>query len=325
MINLQVIPTISGIYKFTNKLKNKVYIGQGINLRVRIKNHIDNYKKDKKNSHFYSSMKKYGIENFDVEILQQGNFSKTELDEMEITYIRLFKSQNPKLGYNMTGGGEGIVGFKHSEETKQKQRYIKLGKIVSQETREKLRSTITGKKHSKQSKEKISKVHKGKVVSQETRDKISKSGKGKIILQESIDKIKETKLKNGTWGKSVKLTQETLDKIRETKIKNGTLGITPSEETKKKISEKLKGRVSPRKGIPASNKGIRPSQESINKMVQTKIKNGTTRKGIPTWNKGKKFSPEEKDIIVKKIKQTKEFNKNMKLIQENNFIYDWLF
>lgn len=291
MINLKNISEQSGIYKITNKINNKVYIGQAINLRKRIKNHIGNYKLNKKNKHFYSSIQKYAIENFELEILVQGNFTKQELDELEIDFIRLFNSTNQKFGYNLTIGGEGTRGLKHSEEVKYKQRQIKLGKKASPETRKKISEVGKDRKHSEETKQKISKSNKCKIVSKETREKMSKSGKGKIITEQHIEKIKDTKRKNGTLNKTgYKHSQESIDKIKQTKIKNGTLNFITSEETKKKISEKLKGRVSPRKGKPAPNKGVKSKPESIQKMLKTK-----------------------------------EFNRNMKLIKENNFVYDWLF
>ena len=50
-----------------------------------------------------------------------------------------------------------------------------------------------------------------------------------------------------------------------------------------------------------------------------------TKKKIGESSKGKKYSQEEKDKMNLKKAKTKEFNKNMKLIKENNFVYDWLF
>lgn len=245
MINLQIIPEISGIYKFTNKLKNKVYIGQTNNLKKRISEHLKDYIKG--DSYFYRSIKHHGIENFEVEILIQGKFSKTELNQMEISFIRLFKSNNPTYGYNMTIGGDGISGFKHTEESKEKIKKTSLGRKQSSEsikktvesrkwykhsneTKEKIRNKHLGKKQSEETKEKL----KGRIVSQETREKLSKSLKGKlkgrVFSSETIEKNRQTHL-----GKKPSL--ETKEKMRQ-----ANLGKIASEESKKKMSESRKGK-----------------------------------------------------------------------------------
>lgn len=204
MITTNLIPEVSGIYKFTNKLKNKCYIGQAKNLRVRIEGHIKYFLKS--NTYFYSSIKKYGLQNFEVEILIEGKFTKQELNQMEITFIRLFKSNNPIYGYNMTSGGDGVSGLKLSEEHKdkikqanlgkpkskeaiEKNRLGHLGKKVSEETKAKMRDSAIGRKLSEQHKQKLSKIHKGKKLSQQHKQKL----KGKIISEETRQKLRDCK------------------------------------------------------------------------------------------------------------------------------------
>lgn len=177
MIITKNIPVVSGIYKFTNKINNKCYIGQAQNLKVRVQGHINNSRLNKRNKHFYCSIQKHGIENFEVEILQEGKFTKQELDQMEITYIRLFKSQNQKLGYNIRVGGSTSTGFKHSEESKQ---------LMSKNRKGKGSDKLKGRIKSEEHKKKISESKKGKpnykmrgiVRSVEYRKKSSESHKG---------------------------------------------------------------------------------------------------------------------------------------------------
>ena len=77
---LKNISKQSGIYKFTNTVNNKCYIGQAQNLKVRIRGHLRDFKKNKyDNIYFYKSIRKHGIENFQLEILQEGKFTKQEL------------------------------------------------------------------------------------------------------------------------------------------------------------------------------------------------------------------------------------------------------
>ena len=180
MINPKLIPISSGIYKITNKINNKVYVGQAVNLQRRILIHLYDYKYNKKNSYFYNSITKYGIENFDVEILIEGKFSKLELNEMEIRFIELFNSTNKLFGYNMTKGGNGgCISRKQSDETKRKISESKKGKKHSGETKQKISKTKLGSKTSQETKEKMSNSAKGKPKSEQHCENISKANIGK--------------------------------------------------------------------------------------------------------------------------------------------------
>ena len=86
------------IYKTTCSINHKIYIGQS-----------------KHNKSWYlgsgklllKAIKKYGKESFRKEILIEGDFSKEELDSLEIRYISEFQSTDKKLGYNIERGGSG--------------------------------------------------------------------------------------------------------------------------------------------------------------------------------------------------------------------------
>lgn len=96
------------IYKITNILNGKVYIGQTIkSLSTRRSSHIrssNNKKLNPKSIHHH--IKEIGIENFKFEVIKECN-SKNELDEFEKFYISDLKSNNPLFGYNLTSGGSG--------------------------------------------------------------------------------------------------------------------------------------------------------------------------------------------------------------------------
>lgn len=95
------------IYKITNKINNKVYIGQTTRpLKDRWNQHkSDIYKFD---SALYLAMRKYGIENFSCEEIEKC--ADKNLDERETYWIKYYNSYinttNSK-GYNMTLGGYG--------------------------------------------------------------------------------------------------------------------------------------------------------------------------------------------------------------------------
>lgn len=98
-----------GIYKITNNINNKVYIGQSINIESRIKDHFfKNYSNEK---HYHGVLDKEiretGVENFSWEILKECK--REELNQYEIYYISLYNSCDPLKGYNIKGGGSPIL------------------------------------------------------------------------------------------------------------------------------------------------------------------------------------------------------------------------
>lgn len=96
---------IIGIYKITNKINGKVYIGQSINIYTRWQEHLRLAKaSNKKSSIISKAINKYGIENFNFEILLSYNskeISKEILNLNEDLYILKYKSTNKKYGYNI--------------------------------------------------------------------------------------------------------------------------------------------------------------------------------------------------------------------------------
>lgn len=88
------------IYKITNKVNGKSYIGQTrYSVEFRWRQHI--HKKD--NVYFHNALKKYGIENFTIETLEECDYK--DLDSREIFYIAKYDTFNS--GYNLTIGGSG--------------------------------------------------------------------------------------------------------------------------------------------------------------------------------------------------------------------------
>lgn len=88
------------IYKITNKVNGKSYIGQTrYTIEFRWKQH--QHKND--NTYFHNAIHKYGIENFSIEILEKCNIE--DLNSREIFYIA--KYDTFKNGYNLTIGGDG--------------------------------------------------------------------------------------------------------------------------------------------------------------------------------------------------------------------------
>lgn len=108
------------IYKYTNKVNGKVYIGQTLDEEKRYRDH--KYCKGKC-VYFHSAIKKYGFENFEYEVIFRDQFDnvndvKIVLDDRERQAILDYMSWDKSKGYNLTFGGGGSGGYKHTEEQK---------------------------------------------------------------------------------------------------------------------------------------------------------------------------------------------------------------
>lgn len=99
------------IYKITNLINNKVYIGKTTrSVQIRFREHLSkiNHKRYK-NDHLSNSIREYGRENFICEILTEGDYNINLLNSLEKHYVRLYNSNNSKIGYNLTDGGQHIL------------------------------------------------------------------------------------------------------------------------------------------------------------------------------------------------------------------------
>lgn len=207
------------VYKVTNLLSGKIYIGQDSRNR----------------SSYYGSgiilkkaIKKYGKQNFKKEILEHCE-SKDHMNEREIFWIAEYKKMGHNL-YNIAIGGHFSISH-HSEETKRKireKRKLQIMKPVSPETRSKISKAdkelhklkkigMYGKHHSDASKKKLSISHSGEKnwmygrkmdekhkqklisintgskLSDDTRNKISQATKGKIVSEDQKQHMRDAK------------------------------------------------------------------------------------------------------------------------------------
>ena len=124
------------IYKTTNLINGKIYIGQHNGKR-------DSYKGSGKLLNL--AFKKHGKENFKKEVIVQGNFNQILTDELEIHYIQLYNSTNKSIGYNIQKGGYGnipVPTFTENQKELQRVRMLgnklSLGNKTSDETKAKL-------------------------------------------------------------------------------------------------------------------------------------------------------------------------------------------
>jgi len=141
--------TLWSLYIHTNKINNKKYIG--ITSKKCKRRWGTGGNKYKTSTYFYNSIQKYGWDNIEHEIIQT-DLTEIEAKGLEIEFIKKYKTNNKKFGYNLTIGGDGTNGYKLSVEHIQliKDRNVgnsyALGHIVSKETRVIMSNCKLGKK-----------------------------------------------------------------------------------------------------------------------------------------------------------------------------------
>lgn len=96
---------MSYIYKITNQINGKLYIGKtNRTIQERFKEHCRDYlKRENEKRPLYSAMKKYGIRNFSIELIEECALNEAEIREKY--WIEFYGSF--KYGYNATLGGDG--------------------------------------------------------------------------------------------------------------------------------------------------------------------------------------------------------------------------
>jgi group I intron endonuclease len=101
---------LNTIYKITNKINGKVYIGKtSLTIEKRFKEHISDSKKPRYEKRpLYDAMNKYGVENFIIEEVET-NITDKDINDKEQYYIKIYNSYigfDNSNGYNATLGGD---------------------------------------------------------------------------------------------------------------------------------------------------------------------------------------------------------------------------
>ena len=170
----------SGIYKITNKINKKYYIGSACDLYKRYKDHRSALTSNRHhNKQLTKFVNKYGIDNLKFCLLEECKLE--ELESREQYYI-----DNSKNLFNETADVKSC----------------NRGKKLSEEHKQRISESIKAKgiKRYKETKQKISKANKGhkfnlgRIQSDETKAKISQAKIGKIYSEESKQKMKKAAL-----------------------------------------------------------------------------------------------------------------------------------
>jgi group I intron endonuclease len=244
------------IYLIKNKITNKVYIGKTIqDINRRFNCHINRAINDTTNNYLYSSIRKYGKENFTIEPIDEAN-TIIELNEKEIYWIKHYNSNNKEFGYNRTLGGEGGDTWSLNQHKE----------ITSKRLSDSIRNSEKHKKatSSEAFKAKLRKVLSPIWKSKEYREKLSLSKLGDL----NPTKRPDVRLKMSLARKGMKLTEEHKLNIRNSSRKrfldNPQLAID--------ISNRNRGMKSKRKGKTLIELyGIEKANEWKQRMIKSRL------------------------------------------------------
>ena len=239
-----------GIYIITNKINNKFYIGQSNDIFRRFMEHKNLNKKGCRLLH--AAIKKYGVENFKFEILEECTIEN--LDRKEIFYIEKLQPE-----YNISLGGQGAKGHSVSEDVR---------KILSEKSKEQW-DNLSEEGKRKRIINNLKGPAKGHSVSEETRIKLRLVSLGKIQSQETIERRKKTMQekkktgwrKNGDYAKKriyCLTTNQSFESLKQAGIE---LGLNPSS-----ISGVLKGRYKTTKGYVFKYEGVEATCDECNRV-----------------------------------------------------------
>jgi len=201
------------IYKITNKINGKIYIGQTKGDKDA---RFDKHCAQKNCIAIHNAIKKYGRENFTIDEIEKNIKTKKDLNDREIYYISYYNSTDPKIGYNICLGGEGgpiMTGKNHPNWGKSNPKLSELNKNrkgipLSEDRKEKMSQRFSGPGNPRF----------GVALSEDTKNKISIGNSGKQH-SESSKKTRSDRSKgsgNPNFGKSISdLVSQNFKKFNE--------------------------------------------------------------------------------------------------------------
>lgn len=166
-----------------------------------MRQHVKDAMSNKKNGMpLHSAIRKYGVDNFSIELIEKFDTAQEALDKEE-SWIVFYNSRDREIGYNIaTGGSAPMLGRTLSQESRDKMSVSRqgdknhnYGKHLSEDTRNKLSEANTGKTLTEEHKQKLLASHVGIPRTEETKQKISESQSGENHSQFGTHRSDETK------------------------------------------------------------------------------------------------------------------------------------
>jgi group I intron endonuclease len=213
------------LYRITSP-SNKQYIGIAKDVNKRWSVHVAEASSGSKTA-FHKAIRKYGKSAFTREILVIGEYEY--IKNLEVAAISKFDTRSPN-GYNLTDGGDGTVGYSHSDQAKKLMSEVTKLRMADPSAREYLRSINIGKKQSDETKNKKS------IASRKMHQQKPHPMKGKTLSDETKRKISESLIGNSRT-KGHKLTDE-----HKRKVSEAMKGRDFSDETRSKLRAAQLGR-----------------------------------------------------------------------------------
>lgn len=186
----------SGIYKISNNINEKIYIGSAKNIKSRINVHRCCLLKNKHHSkRLQNHVNKYGIDSLIFEVVEFCDILiLLEREQFYIDSLNPFFNINKIAGSNLgrklsiesieklkktrIKNGGWKKGWKHTIEARKKMSDASLGHIISQEQKDKQSIAMKGRKVSEETKIKISNASKGRIANDSTRKLMSERKRG---------------------------------------------------------------------------------------------------------------------------------------------------
>ena len=160
------------IYKTTNLINGKIYVGQTTKIGAPYKSYFGS------GQLIHRAIEKYGVKNFKKEILCKCT-THDELNEQERYWISFLDSKNRKVGYNLESGGGYDPSYRPptTEETKRKIGLASKGRLHSEKAKLKMSKSHIGITHTEESKQKMKDAWKNRTsrFTKEHKRKISES------------------------------------------------------------------------------------------------------------------------------------------------------
>lgn len=148
------------VYIATSQRTDGVYVGWTTNPTVRWKRHVVRARNGWR-GRFYSAMRKYGADSFTFTVVESWP-SETDALSSEAWLIGYLRAIGARL-YNMSDGGEGTSGRRHTDEAKSKMSAAARSRPpMTEAQRLKMSAANTGRKHTNESRRKISESQRGR-------------------------------------------------------------------------------------------------------------------------------------------------------------------